>query len=235
MKISIMQPYIFPYIGYFQLIRDADLFVVFDDVNFRTRSWINRNRILLNNTDYLFSLHLSKASSSKKINEIQIGDNKETLVKTFRQAYSNAPYYSKVMPLIEDLTSCSEKQLAIYLMQQLETIAQYLGLHTRFILSSAICKNNDLRSQDKILAICDALGANIYTNAIGGQHLYAELDFAKMGVDLKFIQSDYIEYQQFGAEFVPWLSIIDVLMFNSTTQIRTMLDAYRYISGATPA
>jgi hypothetical protein len=228
-----MQPYVFPYIGYFQLIRDADLFVVFDDVNFRKRSWINRNRILLNDTDHLFSLHLYKASSSKKINEIEVGDNAQTLLKTFRQAYSHAPYYSMVMPLIEDLILYKEKQLAIYLMYQLQSISRYLGLHTRFVLSSAITKDNNLRSQDKILAICEALGANAYSNAIGGQHLYDERDFAEQGIDLKFIQTDYIEYRQFGAKFIPWLSIIDVMMFNSTSQIRTMLDAYQLVSTAT--
>jgi len=115
----------------------------------------------------------------------------------------------------------------------LETISRYLGLHTRFVLSSAIGKNNSLKAQEKILAICDALGAHAYTNAIGGQKLYSELDFSEKGVDLKFIQSDYIEYRQFGAKFVPWLSIIDVLMFNSKTQIRSMLDAYRHVSAGT--
>lgn len=229
MRISVMQPYIFPYIGYFHLIRDADVFVVFDDVNFIKRSWINRNRILLNNREYLFSLHLSKASSSKKINEIELGDNRGRLVKTFRQAYLHAPYYSKVMPLIEDLMLCEEKQLATYLMYQLKSISSYLGLPTRFALSSAVAKDNNLRSQEKILAICEALGASAYSNAIGGQHLYSERDFAERGIDLKFIQPNLIEYRQFGAEFVPWLSIIDVMMFNSKVQIRNMLDAYQRV------
>lgn len=235
MRISVMQPYVFPYIGYFQLIRDADVFVVFDDVNFIKRSWINRNRILLNDKGYLFSLHLCKASSSKKINEIQLGDNREKLLKTFHQAYLHAPYYSKAMPLIEDLMLHEEKQLAAYLMYQLKGISRYLGLHTRFALSSAVPKDNNLRSQEKILAICEALGANAYSNAIGGQHLYSERDFAGRGIELKFIQSNYIEYRQFGADFVPWLSIIDVMMFNSTIQIRNMLDAYQRIPAALPA
>lgn len=235
MRIGVMQPYVFPYIGYFQLIRDVDVFVVFDDVSFRKRSWINRNRILLNNSDYLFSMELEKASSLKKINEIHVGNNRETLLKTIRHAYSHAPHYNEVMPLIEDLMRHEERQLALYLTHQLKSISRYLGLHTRFVLSSDITKDNDLKAQEKILDICKALGANSYSNAIGGQHLYCAHYFAEQGIDLKFIESDYIKYRQFGAEFIPWLSIIDVIMFNSTVQIRTMLDAYHRIPAPVPA
>ena len=229
-----MQPYVFPYIGYFQLIQDVDVFVVFDDVNFRKRSWINRNRILLNNEAHLFTLNLSEASSSKRINEISIGDNQKTLLKTFRQAYSRAPYFEQVMPLLETLLLYPESRLDLYLMHQLETLARHLGMHTRFILSSDVKKDNALKGQEKILAICDALGADSYTNAIGGQHLYSEEDFAGQGIDLKFIKSHDIQYRQFGAEFVPWLSIVDVLMFNSVTDIRRFLEAYELISAEMP-
>lgn len=229
-----MQPYVFPYIGYFQLIRDADVFVVFDDVNFRKRSWITRNRILLNNAEHMFSLHLSAATSSKKINEIEIGDNRVMLLKTFRQAYTKAPYFNAVMPLIEELVLYDEPRLHLYLMHQLKSISSYFGLRTQFILSSSITKDNELKGQDKILAICKELDADHYTNAIGGQILYCEKDFACQGIDLKFVQSDYVKYQQFDNEFIPWLSIVDVMMFNSRSQIRDLLNAYQLVSGTMP-
>lgn len=229
-----MQPYVFPYIGYFQLIRDVDVFVVYDDVNFRKRSWINRNRILLNNEAHLFTLNLCEASSSKWINEIVIGNNQQTLIKTFRHAYARAPYFEQTMPLLETLLLYPEPRLDRYLMHQLESLARYLGMHTRFILSSDVEKDNSLKGQDKLLAICDALGADSYTNAIGGQNLYSKEDFANLGIDLKFIKSHDIRYRQFGAEFVSWLSIVDVLMFNSVTDIRRFLDAYDLISAEVP-
>lgn len=224
-----MQPYVFPYLGYFQLIRDVDLFVIFDDVNYRKRSWISRNRILLNNADYLFSLHLSHVSSLKKINQIDVGDNRATLIKTFRQAYSRAPYYEEAMPLIAELMLNEESRLSLYLAQQLRGISRYLGLETRFILSSDIQKDNALKAQKKILAICKALGADEYSNAIGGQHLYFEEDFSAQGIDLKFIQSRPVQYQQFGERFIPGLSIIDVMMFNSPSSIRSMLNEYQRV------
>lgn len=234
MRVSIMQPYVFPYIGYFQLIHNVDVFVVYDDVNFRKRSWINRNRILLNNNAHLFTLNLCEASSSKQINEILVGNNQKTLIKTFRHAYCRAPYFEQVMPLLETLLLYPEPRLDLYLMHQLKTIARYLGMHTRFILSSEVEKDNSLKGQDKLLAICDALGADSYTNAIGGQLLYSEEDFASQGIDLKFIKSHDIRYRQFGEEFISWLSIIDVLMFNSVTDIHRFLDAYDLISAKVP-
>lgn len=235
MKISVMQPYVFPYIGYYQLIRDADVFVVFDDVSFRKRSWISRNKILLNNSAHLFSLHLHEAGASKKINEIEIGDNREKLLKTFRQAYCKAPYFREVMPFIEDLVRYPQTVLALYLAHQLEVLSRYMGLHTRFILSSTVVKDDTVKGQEKVLAICDALGATNYSNAIGGQHLYSETDFAERGIELRFIQSHPVQYRQFNGEFIPWLSIIDVLMFNSQHRVREFLNAYERVPAAVSA
>lgn len=235
MRIAIMQPYFFPYIGYFQLIRDVDLFVVYDDVNFITRSWISRNRILLGGAPHLFTLQLEDASSSKKINEIQRGDNRKKLLKTVSQAYAKAPCFREAMPLIEEAMMNEERQLSLYLLHQLQSVARYLNLSTEFILSSEVPKENTLRGQDKILAICEALRADAYCNAIGGMELYSEKDFAARGIDLKFIRSDRIEYPQFGNDFVPWLSIIDVLMFNPPRSAMRFLDAYARVPAGAPA
>lgn len=229
-----MQPYVFPYIGYFQLIRDVDLFVVYDDVSFRKRSWINRNRILLNHEAHLFTLNLREASFHKNINEILVGDNRGTLLKTFRQAYSKAPYFDQVMPVLEMLLLYRESRLHLYLMHQLETLTRYLDMHTRFIFSSDVKKDNALKGQDKVIAICEALGADSYTNAIGGLSLYSAGDFASRGIDLKFIKSHPVLYRQFGGEFIPWLSIVDVLMFNSVTQVRRFLQDYELVSSDMP-
>lgn len=234
MKLSVMQPYVFPYIGYFQLIRDVDVFVVYDDVSFRKRSWINRNRILMNHEAHLFTLNVYGASSHKNINQIVVGDNRGTLLKTFRQAYAKAPYFDQVMPVLETLLLYRESRLHLYLLHQLETLTRYLDMHTRFILSSDVEKDNALKGQDKVIAICEALGADSYTNAIGGVSLYSREDFASRGIDLKFIKSRDISYRQFGGEFISWLSIVDVLMFNSVTDVRRFLQDYELVSSDAP-
>ena len=105
-------------------------------------------------------------------------------------------------------------------------MTQFLQIDTKIIISSAIDIDHALKSQDKVLAICKNLNADIYINAIGGQNLYVPEVFRNMGIELRFIKTNPIEYKQFDNEFVPWLSIIDVMMFNSQEERKNMLYFY---------
>lgn len=223
MKIAIMQPYLFPYIGYFQLINAVDTFVIYDDVNYINRGYINRNSILLNGKPYRFTLELRGASQNKLINEIEVGDNKSKLIKTIGSAYKKAPFFNGVIEIARSLIFYDEKNLAKYISNSLIKLSEYMGIRTNFIYSSEIEKDNSLKGQSKILAICKRLGASIYINAVGGQGLYKRDNFQKEGIDLKFIRSNAIKYKQFRNPFVSNLSIIDVMMFNSKEEIKKML------------
>ena len=232
MKVSIMQPYFFPYIGYFQLIANSDVFVIYDDVNFIKKGWINRNTILVNNSPYLFSMPLQNVSQNKLINEIFITDLdkwKSDLLKTISSSYKKAPFYQDVYPLIEKIISFDELNLALYIQNSLQNLCAYLNLNTKLIMSSEIDKNNDLRGENKIIDICLQLGATQYINAIGGIELYTQENFQVKNIDLKFIKSENILYQQFKNEFKPWLSIIDVIMFNSVEDTRMLLNKFELI------
>lgn len=232
MKVSIMQPYFFPYIGYFQLIANSDVFVIYDDVNFIKKGWINRNTILVNNTPYLFSIPLQNVSQNKLINEIFISDLdkwKTDLLKTISSSYKKAPFYQDVYPLIEKIISFDELNLALYIQNSLQDLCEYLNLNTKLIMSSEIVKNNGLRGENKIIDICLQLGANQYINAIGGIELYIQDNFQVKNIDLKFIKSENIIYKQFKNEFKPWLSIIDVIMFNSLEDTRMLLNKFELI------
>lgn len=229
MKLGIMQPYFFPYIGYFQLINAVDKFVIYDDVNYIKQGWINRNRILLNDKGFLFTLELKGASSFKEINRVEIGGNRPKLLKTFEQAYRKAPYFRQIEPILNSIFNSVETNLAPYIIQAIELINDYLGIKTKLMLSSEINKNNTLKGQDKVLEICNVLGASTYINAIGGKELYSKSDFAALGIELQFLKSNKIEYRQFGKEFLPWLSIIDVMMFNTQEEINVMLSNFELI------
>jgi hypothetical protein len=226
MKLAIMQPYLFPYLGYFQLIQAVDAFVVYEDVNFINRGWINRNNILVQGKPHLFTLDLVGASQNKLVNAISVGTNSEKLLKTIRQSYIKAPMFASVFPLVEDILVQQEKNLARFLEYQLRVVCEYLGLYPRWHVSSQLSKNPALRGQAKVLAICEALGASHYINAPGGGALYDKDVFAKCGVQLSFIKPKAVSYQQYGNEFVPNLSIIDVLMFNSREQCGKLLGEY---------
>lgn len=227
-----MQPYLFPYIGYFQLIKVVDKFVIYDDVNYILRGWINRNKILLKGKEYMFTLSLSKHSQNKLINEILIYNedrSKKRLIETIKHAYSKAPQYATVFLLLKDIVLNSEERLSKYIEYSLIRIIDFLGIKTKLLFSSSIDKNNSLKGQKKILEICKILKATEYINPIGGMGIYSKKRFEKNNIGLYFIKTKNIVYRQFNNDFVPNLSIIDVLMFNSKDEVKKLLSAYELI------
>jgi hypothetical protein len=230
MKIGIMQPYFLPYIGYFQLINAVDNYVIYDDVNFIKGGWINRNRLLLNGTDFMFNLILVGASPNKLINEIKVSDNQVKLLKTVETVYKKAPFFADVFPMIEHILNYEDKNLGHFIGNSFIQIANYLDFNTELIYSSDIKeKNSSLKAQAKVINICSVLGTTEYFNAIGGMELYNKVDFDNKNIKLRFLKTNTIEYKQFKNEFVPNLSILDVMMFNSVEEINVMLDKYELI------
>ena len=219
-RLAIMQPYFFPYLGYFQLIQAVDQFVIYDDVNYIKRGWINRNVVLSHTGKQLITLSIQGASQNKLINEVKIGNNQHKLVKTIRQNYCKAPQFPVVFPLLEEIIFRKEENLANYLDYQLRCICDYLEISPEWHVSSRLNKDNQLRGQDKVLAICKELGATHYINLPGGKLLYDVELFASCGIQLFFIKPKLTPYRQFGKEFIPHLSIIDIMMWNSVEDIR---------------
>lgn len=228
-SVAIMQPYLFPYLGYFQVMNAVDEYVIYDDVNFIKGGWINRNNILMQGNKQLISIALSGASPNKLINEVGIGDNFVKFQKTIDLAYAKAPYRADVVALIARICSFGDHNLAHFTANSLREIATYLGITTKLTLSSGLKKDTTLRAQDKVIAICQELGAGTYINSIGGQELYSQADFAAAGINLKFLNMNHIEYPQFGGEFIAGLSIIDVMMFNSPQRASELLEEYELV------
>lgn len=232
MRVAIMQPYFLPYIGYFQLIAAADLFIVYDNIKYTKKGWINRNRILLNDTDSIFSLPLKKDSDALDVvqRELAADFDPGKLLNQFCGAYSRAPYFAQTFPLLERVMQCGERNLFRFIHHSIISVCRHLGLATEFRISSSIAIDHGLKGQDKVLALCEAVGASTYVNAIGGMELYSRATFGGRGIELKFLQSKSFEYLQFGNAFVPWLSIVDVMMFNSPERIVEVLgDGYELI------
>jgi hypothetical protein len=233
MKLGIMQPYIFPYIGYFQLINAVDKFVIYDDIEYTKKGWINRNRILLNGADSLFSLPLRKDSDFCHVNHRFLADSYADFVKKFKgqlvSAYSKAPFYKDVYPLIEKCLDYENHNLFDFVYNSLINVTRYLNIETPFVVSSTLHLDEQLKGEAKVIYINKQLNSSVYINAIGGQSLYSKDTFSNSGLDLKFIQSNTIVYPQFKNEFVSNLSIIDVMMFNSPDQIKGYLNAFTLI------
>ena len=225
MKLAIMQPYFFPYIGYFQMIAAVDQFIVYDNIKYTKKGWINRNRLLQNGKDEMFSLPLKSASDYLNVCERELAAdfNRDKLLNQFKGAYRRAPYFVQTYPLIEQIVKYEEANLFRYLHHSIVQTCAHLGIQTEIKISSDISIDHGLKNQDKVLALCAAVGADTYVNAIGGMELYAKETFQQVGIELKFIHSKPFEYPQFDNEFVPWLSIIDVMMFNSIAAIQNCI------------
>lgn len=226
MKLGIMQPYFLPYIGYFQLIAAVDVFVVYDNIKYTKKGWINRNRMLKNGQDVMFSLPLKSDSDFLDVHQREIAADfsRTKLINQFRGTYLRAPFFKQTFPLIERIVGCEERNLFKFLYQSIIQTCEHLGIRTEIKISSSVAIDHSLKNQEKVLAICSTLGASTYINSIGGRELYAKESFQARGVQLQFIQSKPFEYPQFGGEFVPWLSIVDILMFNSLEKVRATID-----------
>ena len=220
-----MQPYFLPYLGYWQLLAAVDRFVVYDNIQYAKKGWINRNRFLRNGADAFFTVPLKKGSDFLDIADRWIADDfdPKTLLNPLAAAYRKAPSFGAVFPIIETIVTAAPRNLFEYLHHSLVVTAQYLDIRTPIVVSSTVAIDHGLKADRKVLAICQALGATRYVNAIGGRELYSVPAFAEHGIDLKFLQSRPVAYPQYGDPFVPGLSIVDVMMFNSKDAVRAML------------
>lgn len=232
MKLAIMQPYYFPYIGYWQLMNAVDKYVIYDDVNYKKGGWINRNRILLDGQAKYFNLPKYGGSPNQLINEVKANNNSILIKKNLNMihaAYQKAPYYKDVYPMIEQVLTCGKETVVGHILESFHIICRYLSIKTELILSSDLKKDCEMRGQEKVLAICKLLGAAEYYNAIGGKELYSYEAFKSQGVILKFLNPELTVYKQFNDEFCPGLSIIDVLMFNPVEMVRDMLNQFQLL------
>ena len=211
----------------------VDKYVIYDDVNFIKGGWINRNRILVNGEPKYFNVPMLGASPYKLINEVGVNNDRKLTDKNLRaleEAYRKAPYYGDVFPLMERVLESGKDDIASYIAESFRIIGEYLDIKTEFIISSDLEKDCEQKGQDKVLSICKLLGATEYYNAIGGQELYSFEDFKAQDITLKFLKTSDIVYEQFGNEFQPNLSIVDVMMFNSREQVQQMLNEYTLIT-----
>lgn len=234
MKIAIMQPYLFPYIGYFQLINSADKFVIYDDVNFIKQGWINRNYILANKRKYLFSIPLENISSFKPINEIFISELaynnwSKKFFATLKHSYNDAPFFESVYDIIYQFLNLKHNKIVTLALGSIKSICRYLDIKTELIESSSIYNNKELNGEERVIDICKKEKATEYINSAGGLNLYSKQNFLSNGLKLSLLKNLCAAYNQNLKEFIPDLSIIDTLMFNDIKSVKLMLNQYELL------
>ncbi len=234
MKIAIMQPYFLPYIGYYQMIKIVDKFVVYDNIEFTKKGWIHRNRMLQNGKDVYFTLPLKRDSDYLDINERSISDSfkteKNKMLNRVKSNYQKAPYFKNFYPIVEDIFNYNNTNLFKFIFNSIKQINSFLNIDTEILVSSTLGEDlRQLKSTVKVIEINKRLKSTQYINAIGGRELYSREIFSSHNIKLQFIQSKPVEYKQFNNDFVPWLSILDVLMFHSAEEVNHMLSNYELL------
>lgn len=234
MKLAIMQPYFMPYIGYFQLIKIVDKFIFYDDVTFIKQGWINRNQILINNQAKMFSVPLSNASSNILIKDVLISDGayekwKKSFLNSILFSYKKAKNYNQISRLIASILDEQPENISALAIKSIVEVSRYLNLDTEFQICSEAYSNNQLSGQIRVLDICKNEEATMYVNPIGGMELYSKAAFREYDIDLFFIKANNSIYKQFSGGFIPFLSIIDVLMFNDVDEIHKQLDDFSLV------
>jgi len=231
-----MQPYLFPYIGYFQLMAAVDRWVVYDDVTYIKRGWINRNNLKVNGQRCLFTVPVAGASQFQRICDVKLDAEgydrwRVRFRRTLQQSYGHAPHFAEAFGLVDDVLSPGAQTIAELNLRGLLAVRAYVGLGAEIVPTSRRYGNQDLRGQNRILDICRREGADTYINAIGGTELYDGRTLSAQGVTLRFLEPDAVAYPQGGGGFVPHLSVIDAMMHNDRAKVRSLIQSYRLVDG----
>lgn len=226
--VAMMQPYLFPYLGYFQLIAAADVFVLGDDLQYIRAGWVNRNRILSNGQARLITFALKKDHFELPIMQRSLIDGfseeANRLINIIAQSYRRAPYFAQVMPLLERLIRYPQQNLALYAENSLRQLCAYLQIDTPILRGSDLAITDCIDKQDRVIQVAHAVSATSVLNPLGGMHLYDRDHFARNGLLLRFFTMHPLAYPQLDQPFVSDLSIIDVLMFNSVERVQALLN-----------
>ena len=232
-RIAIMQPYFLPYLGYWQLMGYVDKFVVYDDIQFTKKGWIHRNRYLNNGSDQMFTLPLKKDSDYLDVVDRRLSDSwnieKNKLKRKVEGAYGKSPHFQEAMAIFNECLDCEENNLFNFILGSIKIIKESLDIGTELLVSSEVGETQHLKGQQRVLEICRSLGANEYVNPIGGYELYDRNDFAQEGVELKFHKIGDVTYNQMQRDFLPNLSVLDILMFSGVGGVKKELGSFEIL------
>ena len=227
MTTAIMQPYLLPYLGYWQLIDSVDIFVIYDDAQYLKGGWINRNRIIVNGHDRLFSLPIAKAPVTARINERRFAEpfleRRRSLLDLFANSYRHAPYFKDIFPCLEETFSNDKTNVATFLEHQIRRVCQLIGIRTLIVSASSINISSGTSGAARVIALAKAIGGTQYVNAIGGKVLYSKDHFLAAGIDLRFLRVGELNYDQSDTDWIPHLSIVDVLMNCGVDETKKLL------------
>lgn len=227
MRLGIMQPYFLPYIGYFQLLEHCDTFVLYDDIEYTKKGWINRNRILASGSPRTITLPLRRASDFADVRDREIAPefSATKMFAVLRQSYCKSPFWATYEQLLREVLEFPSRNLFDFVANSISALAACLGTTTDLVISSSLGIPRSLRGEERVLATCAAIGATEYVNPIGGLDLYSDSTFQEHGLRLSFLRSRLTPYAQFSSPYVEALSVVDTMMFVEPPELRSRVQS----------
>lgn len=225
-----MQPYFFPYIGYYQMAAAVERFLIYDDVNFINRGYINRNRLLVNGKEWYFTVPLSGASQNKLIKDVTIDMTgwerwKKGFLRTVDMNYNKALNYQVGRELLEEILMLTDDRITSLAQRSVQLLLERLGRSVHFQRTSEMGLRTDIRFEERLMHICEQERIRYYIQAQGGTVLYSSQRWQDHGLSLQFIRPTSMEYVRNGP-FMPGLSMLDAILHVPFQELDPLLDRY---------
>ena len=229
MLVGILQPSYLPWLGFFEQMARVDCFVLYDDVQYDKQGWRNRNRIKnREGIQWITVPILTKGKRSQLINQAQISLDTNWSIKhlaSLETNYRNADYFNNFFFKIEPLLKKQWQNLFDLNFELLNLLKEHLGIKTQLVLSSSLLKKlpKDASPESRLIEICEKVGGDaLYEGAAGQNYIDTRL-FKKANIGLIYQQYDHPVYKQLYGDFVPYLSIVD-LIFNEGPNSLSILE-----------
>lgn len=228
-----MQPYFFPYMGHFSLVAACEKWVVFDDSQYTSRSWMNRNRVLHPSAGWSYiNLPVHKTGLNSKIKDVLVVDKKDSWLRVRAQLahYKNkAPFYNQVLSIVDEAFSVESHRLVDINVSSIKSVCRYLNVAFDYTISSRV--NFDYstvrEADDWAFVITRQMGGEQYVNPSSGRHLFSRKKYIEGGIDLLFHEFEPFVYDCGQFKFESSLSILDVLMWNTVESVRSGLSCFK--------
>jgi hypothetical protein len=232
MKGTILQPTYLPWIGYFEMIDSTDIYIVFDHVQFEKKSWQQRNKIKTSNGVIWLSVPIKREKRETRICDIKIsydhGNPLEKHWRTITLVYKKAPYFNEYRSIFEKIYSKEYNHLSDLNVAIIKKICNVLGIKTKIVLSSMLNLNDkNMGKTEKVVNLCKKVDITHLYDAKGAKEFIDDSIFHKEGISITFQHFEHPVYKQLWGNFIPYLSVIDLLFNEGDKSLDIIRDGRR--------
>ena len=229
MRVAVHQPNYLPWLGFFQKMGLCDAFVLLDNVQYPRREFCNRTRVKSSQGAVWLTIPVIRGNVNQQIGEVKLFEPKRNLAqqsKRLHHYYGQAPYYRLLATYLESVFAEDWAELLPLNVALIKALADILGINTPLLLASGLGESSGVKSE-RIIAICQQLGADAYLSGQGGRAYNDPKAFAAAGLKLVYQNFTPPVYPQGGEAFIPGLSVLDLIAYTGLASRRYLAEGSR--------